>query len=138
LKPKVIRLPVENEWVLAAGGEQNDRFAFGKLKDPQKQIDQYANTSESGVNRASPVWMYPRGKSPKGVMDLSGNVWEWQANLFGKGAFSERTRSLRGGSWVGNIDYARVSFRDGNHPHSRNLNLGFRVVVVSSDNGVVS
>jgi hypothetical protein len=65
-KPAWIRLPLETEWVNAAGSEEKERFAFGELKDPKKEILAYANTSESGINRTTPVWMYPQGASPMG------------------------------------------------------------------------
>jgi formylglycine-generating enzyme required for sulfatase activity len=115
--------------MLAAGGENNGRFAFGELENPEKEIAEYANTRESGINRTSPVWMYPQGKSPLGVMDMSGNVWEWQANLYGKGGFSPESRSLRGGSWSIHRDYARVSNRNLAHPDSRDNDIGFRVAL---------
>ncbi len=125
-KPKWIRLPVETEWVLAAGGEDNQRFAFGELKDPEKEIIAYANTSESGIGRATPVWMYPQGKSPSGAMDMSGNVFEWQAN------YSDMKNGwlrLRGGSWHYNEDIARVSIRYFGRPYNWYYYIGFRLVV---------
>ena len=119
------RLPTESEWALAAGGEENNRFAFGELKNAKEEISHFANTSESDINRTTPVWMYPQGKSPTGVMDMSGNVWEWQANYrdVKKGYFA-----LRGGSWYFNVDDARVSFRGNSHPDVRYNYIGFRVV----------
>lgn len=59
-------------------GDANDRFAFSELKD-LKDLPRYANADESGINRTTPVWMFPKGISPAGVMDMSGNVWESQA-----------------------------------------------------------
>ena len=125
-KPKWIRLPVETEWVIAAGGEDNKRFAFGELKDG-KEITSYANTSESEINRTTPVWMYPRGRSPSGAMDLSGNVFEWQANYYNK---DHDWMGLRGGSWYYYVDFSRVSIRYYYLlPSYRYLNIGFRLVV---------
>lgn len=120
-KPQEIRLPTAAEWVLAAGGEQDNRFAFGKLTS-EKEITQVANTGESGIGRTTPVWMYPQGASqPHGLMDLSGNVWEWQSYLFGK-----EYRGLRGGSWYDEQVSACVSLRNGDHPDYRDLYIGFR------------
>ena len=120
------RLPTEAEWVLAAGGEQNGRFAFGELKDPRQEISQHANTDESGIQRTTPVWMYPSGESPHKGMDMSGNVFEWQANYSSN---SQKYLGLRGGSWISNVGYARVSDRNSDdYPLGRNFNFGFRVL----------
>ncbi len=127
-KPKEIRLPTEAEWRLAAGGEQDDHFAWGMLKN-DKEITRFANTSESGINRTNPVWMYPQGESPLGVMDLSGNVWEWQANFIDK---DHDWLALRGGSWSYNLDSARVSVRHYLHPLSRDDVIGFRMAAFPS------
>ena len=110
-KPQMIRLPLENEWVLAAGGAENNRFAFGALKN-EKEITRFANTSESGINRTTPVWMFPQGKSqPYEIMDMSGNVFEWQGNYR-----SEKNNylALRGG--IG--PRARGSFTESYPPFS--------------------
>ncbi len=120
------RLPTEAEWILAAGGEQNNRFAFGELKDLAREITQHANTSESDIGRTTPVWMYPQGSSdPYKLMDMSGNVWEWQANFYNK---DHNTLRLRGGSWLGNVVFARVSLRGSNRPYGRGNGFGFRVL----------
>jgi len=125
-KPSWIRLPLETEWTLVAGGEANNRFAFGELKNAKEEIIKYANTNESGINRTTPVWMYLQGKSPNDVMDMSGNVWEWQANYRDS---DHDVLGLRGGSWYYLEDLARVSVRGSSLPSRRFLNIGFRVVV---------
>ncbi len=123
-RPKEIRLPTESEWELAAGGPAGNRFAFGELKKTD-EITRHANTSESGIRRTTPVWMYPSGESPTRVIDMSGNVWEWQANY---SSTSRQYLGLRGGSWYDDVDYARVSFRNGLHPNLRSGDFGFRVL----------
>jgi formylglycine-generating enzyme required for sulfatase activity len=131
-KPKLIRLPTEKEWVFAAGGEDpEERYAWDKKGTVTKreEISRYANTSESGINRTTPVWMYPQGKSPHHVLDMTGNVWEWQANYSDEG---HRYPGLRGGSWYGFENFARVSIRYNNLPYFRYFDIGFRVVVFPS------
>lgn len=131
-KPKLIRLPTEKEWATAAGGEDpKERYAWDKkgAKTKTEDISRFANTSESGINRTTPVWMYPQGESPHGVIEMSGNVWEWQANYRD---LENRWLGLRGGSWYDLGDFARVAFRLNLLPNLRNGNRGFRVAVLPS------
>jgi formylglycine-generating enzyme required for sulfatase activity len=79
--------------------------------------------------------MYPQGASPYGVLDMSGNVWEWCLNEYEK---PERTqeegdayRVLRGGSWNGSGDHASALARLHNWYYDRNDYGGFRVVGVA-------
>jgi formylglycine-generating enzyme required for sulfatase activity len=127
-KPQLIRLPRESEWVYAAGGEQGGRFAFGTL-DKAEDLPLPANTKESGIKRTTPVWMYPSGIAESGIMDLSGNVWEWQANSCIKDQFYPNGR---GGSWSWGSDLgdARVSGMDDYYPDYRFNGFGFRPVAL--------
>ena len=120
-------MPTENEWSFAAGGEENERFAWGVLKK-EEEITRYANTGESGINRTTPVWMCSAGaSSPYNLMDMSGNLWEWQANYRRK---DEEWLALCGGSW--DIDHrgARVSARYNLSPNNQWSNYGFRVLLL--------
>lgn len=126
-KPKLIRLPTEKEWSTAAGGEDpEERYPWNQKGATSKteEIIQRANIRESGINRTTPVWMYPQGESPHHIMDMAGNVWEWQANY---SSDKKQYLSLRGGSWGFNAEVARVSFRDDYFPLFRVNFVGFRV-----------
>jgi hypothetical protein len=130
-----IRLPTEWEWQQAATGGSADReFPWGSTWDSR-----HANTAESGLNRTTAVGVYPQGASPFGVLDLSGNVWEWCLNEY---AAPERVevsgdapRVVRGGSFFYKRESARSRYRDRDLPYWRNLGHGFRIVGLPASRG---
>lgn len=123
-----IILPTEMQWQRAAQGEDGRRYPWGDQFHESK-----CNASESNIGRTTPVTQYPTGASPFGVMDMSGNVWEWCLNFFdepGKvdGRNDNNRRAVRGGSFFNGQDGTRAAFRLRNLPHIRQWIGGFRVV----------
>jgi formylglycine-generating enzyme required for sulfatase activity len=86
------RLPHEWEWQYAAQGTDGRTYPWGSTWDPEA-----APTPEKGRDLPGPdnVDAHPKGASPFGVMDLTGNVWQWTDEYQ-----DEHTRAaiLRGGS----------------------------------------
>jgi formylglycine-generating enzyme required for sulfatase activity len=79
----------------------------------------------------------PQNRSPHGLYDCAGNVWEWCADQF---APILRTfpndprldptsglRSARGGAWNAHPPQLRCASRNAFPPDARFSNLGFRV-----------
>lgn len=97
------RLCGVSEWEMACGGVERLRFPYGDHNEPHICGVQLEGPMKSGKN--------PDCRSPGGVMDMSGGVWEWTdtrfdapAKLYGEDVV---LRSVRGGSWfVNSMDSA--------------------------------
>jgi formylglycine-generating enzyme required for sulfatase activity len=129
--PKQIRLPLDVEWTIASGGDNpKGRYPWDKptkATTDAKAILKRANMANV-IGSTTPVNKYQEGKSPYGIMDMAGNVWEWQANYRDN---DHDILGLRGGSWNINEDTARVSYcKSGYLPNSGTIDIGFRVVIL--------
>lgn len=108
------RLPSENEWEKAAKGTDERIFPWGNEFDINK-----ANVGGIKGN-TMPVKNFETGKSPYGLYDMTGNVWEWtsdwykgyQGNPYQNDKFGEKYKVLRGNSWAGIGHYSKEIFSE--------------------------
>jgi formylglycine-generating enzyme required for sulfatase activity len=125
----VITLPAEQQWQRAAQGDDKRIFPWGNEFDKTK-----CNTSESGIEKPTPVTQYPGGASPFGAMDMSGNIWEWCLTQHTTGQISlsgREHRIIRGGGWGHVSAYSQVVYRSASYPILKNGLHGFRVCAIN-------
>lgn len=127
-----ITLPTEQQWQHAAQGNTAQKYPWGAEFDSQR-----CNTHESGIGTITPVTHYANGASPYGVMDMSGNVFEWCLTDFVTGSNdithkNNNWRVLRGGSFYYDEYYATCAYRNFNDPYYWYNYFGFRVCIAAS------
>ncbi len=125
-----IALPTEAQWQRAAVGDTDWKYPYGETF-----LNKMANTASSRINQPTPVNQHLEGTSPFGVIDMSGNVYEWCLDLWSTGSLNlieTGNRAIRGGSFAHNEFAAEAVNRNNRSPDSPQNYLGFRVVCWSS------
>jgi formylglycine-generating enzyme required for sulfatase activity len=126
-------LPTEAQWEKAARGTEGWVYPWGDTIDPD-----HANYNEY-VGDTMEVGSYELGKSPYGVYDMAGNVWEWVADWYQENYYLEAPLDnpagpatgeyhvLRGGSWHDDPTIVTTSNRGWNQVELfYNTDFGFR------------
>jgi len=111
-----LRLPTEQEWERAAAGTNGRKFSFGA------EFDESRVTFDDKGTRS--VYAHRDVATPEGVLDLSGNVWEWTSSNY---SHDSGLKVLRGGSWNDAAPvYLQAANRDLIPPEFQCYSIGVR------------
>ncbi len=113
-------LPTENQWEKAARGTDGRYFPWGNTWDPKR-----ANIGATGPGGTTPVNRYPKGKSPYGVFEMAGNIFEWTGT---PSEANPKRYILKSCSWDDMPGLCRAAARHSRPKTSRHILIGFRCV----------
>ena len=136
LTGKTFRLPTEAEWEFAArGGNKSQGFTYSG----SNTVDDVAWYFDTSSSTTQPV--ATKAPNELGIYDMSGNVYEWCNDWYSSSYYTSESqtnptgpdsgsnRVWRGGSWLTNARYCRVSFRFSYDPTHRSGHLGLRLAL---------
>lgn len=135
----LFRLPTEAEWEYACrNGGQRVKYGTGG-NEMSHDLANYLGEEDDPWPETAPVGTFP--PNALGLHDMSGNLWEWVADIYAADAYQKHdrinplymesgpSRVVRGGGWSHDSQFARCSKRHMHcRPSVRYDIIGFRLV----------
>ncbi len=113
------QLPTERQWEKAARGVDGRYFPWGNEFEPT-----YLNSHDKGPFDTLPVGSFSAGKSPFGLQDPAGQVFEWTRT-----AADTNRYIVKGGSWDDSgCGVCRPAARHSRPASLKHILIGFRLV----------
>ena len=116
------RLCAEHEWERGARGADGREYPHGHaLLATDANFDMTYGKVPAAMG-PDEVGSFPASASPLGLLDMSGNVWEWTRSSVEPGKFP-----ARGGSWYFSANSARATERQLPEASFKDVSVGLRV-----------
>ncbi|MFQ6197709.1 formylglycine-generating enzyme family protein [Streptomyces sp. NPDC000405] len=113
------RVPTTAEWEWMASGGQR-RYPWGD----EAPTGEHANLRNTGPGCCTGVHRHPAGRTPHGLWDVAGNVWEWTTAPGRR----DGVALLRGGSYHSLVQYAACTHANDVPTDLRSHGIGMRIV----------
>ena len=152
---RLYHLPSEAEWEYACRAGTTTPFHFGDTIHPDianyRCSETYENSPRGEYRQETTSVDYFGTANAFGLCDMHGNVWEWCQDQY-HNSYDEaptdgtawidnnendnRSRILRGGSWINHPGYCRAAYRNLNFPRNRYSSNGLRLSCQSPEDSL--